>query len=1185
MYDTTGINTISNCTFYNNSVPKPNLGPYSGGGGVYIEFSYCKPGDDHCSNVSFQTGNNSDSAYHFNNCVFLDNKANTLEKYKSSSSFILPYREIHAAFGRGGGLSVFFKGNATNNTIHVVNCTFKYNHALWGGGLLIEFDDNSICNAVLVASSCFEYNYCDFNDSYGTGGGAIRIATQVYNGSSSELRGNQVTVQNSTFKKNRALNGGALSVQPALQSNTNDRQVARVTIENCTFERNDGRLGSAVHVALFQTIPKGKLPYIAFSNCVFVNNSVVNINDSCYNTGLGAMYVGDVPVEFYSMVHFESNNGSALGVVGTYLDFTECNALFESNRGVDGGAIAILGAAHLLIGESTTMTFHNNSAQHRGGAIFNNYISKDSMKTYVHCFLRYSNPFYGPENWKSTFIFSRNCATLGRSIFSTSILPCAWSVGTGISSNITSIFCWNTQHWNYSGRNCSDEIFTEAQSFNFPSASIKVFPGKVFVLPITVHDDLQHDVTNQTAYSAASANKSKALVDPKFAYIAHRTLNITGIEKKNISLELNTVGERTWHINIAIEILPCPPGTKADSETPNTTCTCSGNYGGNVKCSLDPYNVTLKSGYWIGLQPDQNSNTSSSKLVIAKCPSQYCYSLYQEEFLPLPNTTKDLDPTVCSKQNRTDILCGKCKNGYGPAVNSWNFNIQCVECNNTHVAIQTCYYVFSTFAPTFLSFLIIIIFNVKLTTGPANAFILYAQMTTSAFELKESSLDAFGEPTRQFLSSCRVLYGIFNLDTISYLLDPFCITSTLNSLDVLQLNYIVALFPLVMIAVVVLFLKLKNWCTIKCTWRRLQAQRNRGSRRWRFASSTVHAFVAFVLLSYTKFAISSAYILVLSPLFDENNTQVGPHRVLLAGQFSHNDPYYLTTYALPSILVIVFFVALPPLLLLGPLQWLDRLIVSKCYPIRRYWPADKINILLDTFQGCYKPRMRFFAAVYFMFRIAIFVTLATCENSLQLYTIQQVLCCTVIALLAILQPYRKNFFNYIDTLTFLNLAVLNALNMYIFVESIKDPPEQPKAAFIAQYILIYLPLLYVISYLLWYFVTACGHKIKHFLKRSYLFCCICCHNHPNYIPLMESASGTMHGSVRNTSLLFERAEEGNTYQPSPSLQRAIDAHQNHQGQGTHQSVASNEAINPCNNTQPSNSCAISQNKINSLNAN
>ena len=172
----------------------------------------------------------------------------------------------------------------------------------------------------------------------------------------------------------------------------------------------------------------------------------------------------------------------------------------------------------------------------------------------------------------------------------------------------------------------------------------------------------------------------------------------------------------------------------------------------------------------------------------------------------------------------------------------------------------------------------------------------------------ESSLDAFGEPTRQFLSAYRVLYGIFNLDPISYLLDPFCITSTLNSLDVLQLNYIVALFPLVMMVAVVLFLKSKNWCTIKCTWRRLQAQRNQGSRRWRFASSTVHAFVAFVLLSYTKFAISSAYILVPSPLFDENNTQVEPRRVLLAGQFSHNDPYYLTKYAPPSIIVIVFYV-------------------------------------------------------------------------------------------------------------------------------------------------------------------------------------------------------------------------------------------------------------------------------------
>ena len=48
----------------------------------------------------------------------------------------------------------------------------------------------------------------------------------------------------------------------------------------------------------------------------------------------------------------------------------------------------------------------------------------------------------------------------------------------------------------------------------------------------------------------------------------------------------------------------------------------------------------------------------------------------------------------------------------------------------------------------------------------------------------------------------------------------------------------------------------------------------------------------------------------------------------------------------------------------------------------------------------------------------------------------------------------------------------------------------------------------------------------------------------------------MQNSVRNTSLSFERAEEGNTYQPSPSLQRAIGAHRNDQGQGTYQSIAS-----------------------------
>ena len=59
-----------------------------------------------------------------------------------------PYTQ--QTFGRGGGMSVFFRGYAAGNTVEIIGTNFIGNNAVWGGGLFVEFNHYASINTVSV---------------------------------------------------------------------------------------------------------------------------------------------------------------------------------------------------------------------------------------------------------------------------------------------------------------------------------------------------------------------------------------------------------------------------------------------------------------------------------------------------------------------------------------------------------------------------------------------------------------------------------------------------------------------------------------------------------------------------------------------------------------------------------------------------------------------------------------------------------------------------------------------------------------------------------------------------------------------------------------------------------------------------------------------------------------------------
>ena len=722
MYSVAGENYIGCSHFDDNRISKSNKNE-SGGGGFAVEFNYCKPGDDTCGENNTQTANNSDAVYTFENCSFIYNRA---IDQSGKNQKVVPRKETQyslgrgVALGRGGGLSLYFKGTAMNNTIAINNCAFSRNIATWGAGLIIQIADNTIQNVINVTDSHFTDNTCYVNESSKGSGGGVRVSSVVYYTHPMDklLMRNSVSFKSCIFNGNRALLGGAMALSYHHQQLSHRHQVFEASISACIFESNSARLGSAVSVDNEHYYPKGELGTALFSSCLLKNNTILYVDDEKkpYSMGIGALYVSEIPVTFEGYMCFHFNNGTALAVVGTIVTISDqTNLEFKDNSGSNGGAISLLGIATLIIGKGTSFLFANNFARLNGRAIFNNYIGKEDLRSSVKCFLQYADPFENPKTWDTHFTFDSNRAgKLGQSIFSSTILPCSrFQDATSDQDIVRDIFCWNSSTWVYKNGICSDEIHTSPRTFIQEVHNYRIiFPGHPFHLQIVAKDDLGHDVSASTVYTAYTNNPHKSEVEPPYAYISDQYIGISGSEDQNITLNLNTDGYRDWHFEINLEIQKCPPGfvasvptsyiltSSSDSEyLANSTCKCiggpkrPGTFRGNLICNEDNMISEIRNGYWIGVVPAYNN----TKLYMGKSALLHRYS--EMETFPISQRYDRLDYNQCLHLHRTGLLCGECLKNYSTAVNTFDYS--CVQCNRntTNFALNVVAYLGLTYLP------------------------------------------------------------------------------------------------------------------------------------------------------------------------------------------------------------------------------------------------------------------------------------------------------------------------------------------------------------------------------------------------------------------------------------------------------------------------------------------------------
>ena len=182
---------------------------------------------------------------------------------------------------------------------------------------------------------------------------------------------------------------------------------------------------------------------------------------------------------------------------------------------------------------------------------------------------------------------------------------------------------------------------------------------------------------------------------------------------------------------------------------------------------------------------------------IGACPFRHTVNSTYRMYSEMPSNASQLDEVMCGPYNRRGLLCGECKDGYGPAV--YSFDMTCANCSSLWSRYAISLYLFLQFIPTTLIFLCFVVIRFDITSGPLLGYVLFCQTTIAATTYHYSFIyDYIQHHVSSFL---RVMFDMS--PTLSQFWSlQFLTKHTLTRFGYLQLMFIVTfLSPHILVAV------------------------------------------------------------------------------------------------------------------------------------------------------------------------------------------------------------------------------------------------------------------------------------------------------------------------------------------------------------------------------------------------
>ena len=360
---------------------------------------------------------------------------------------------------------------------------------------------------------------------------------------------------------------------------------------------------------------------------------------------------------------------------------------------------------------------------------------------------------------------------------------------------------------------------------------------------------------------------------------------------------------------------------------------------------------------------------------------------------------------VCASFSRTGELCGRCLDKH--YVSAYSFDSECKCCDN--VVRNWFRYIMAAYLPLTLFYFIVLFFKVNVASGYLHPAVLFGQ-TISLPPLARILLQSVQNNSHIFfIKVSGAFYGIWSLDFFRPFYTDLCLG--LGILPTLALDYVIAVYPLVLMIISYLLIVLydRNYRVVTIMWRPFRFLFSLFRRNWDIRTSVIDAYATFFLLSYMKFLNVSFDLLAPTQVY-HLNTYNYTHTWALyyAGDVEYFGKEHLP-YGILAIAVLCVFVILPTVTLaLYPFAFFQKFL--NLFPFR--WHI--LHMFMDSFQGCYKNGTepgtrdyRWFSAAYLVLRWVFFILYGLTLNP-AFYPLWSLSAIFFIILLVIFRPYKAS---------------------------------------------------------------------------------------------------------------------------------------------------------------------------------
>ena len=448
--------------------------------------------------------------------------------------------------------------------------------------------------------------------------------------------------------------------------------------------------------------------------------------------------------------------------------------------------------------------------------------------------------------------------------------------------------------------------------------------------------------------------------------------------------------------------------------------------------------------------------------------------------------------SACLDFHRTGLLCGDCEEGYSPLVLS--YNLSCVKCPDGHKNWWK--FIVAGFVPLTLFYIFIVIFKINITSSRLHGIVIYSQVISMPAFVR-ASLFVVSIDFPFSLKAAKVVVAIYspwNLNLFHSVIPEICLN--VSTLQALALDYLIALFPFVLLLMMYLIIKLYDTkhTFMMSIWKPFHMILAVIDKSLNIRTSVFDAFTTFFLLSYVKIVSVTADILIPTQIY-----KLGSNSSTLGLYYSPSIRYFGQThlpYAILALTTLTLFVCIPiAVFILYPFQFFQKFLSL----MRRNWHF--LHAFIDSFQGCYKDGTepgtldyRWFSAMILLFHPLLFCLYALTLSVMYFKYVAILIAFFVIAIINV-QPHKMTptFFLSTDLILLLLLTFLFvSLNGRVLAYSEKYLNSYHVILSGLTFFSLLVPLLYIVYFILSWFTAriSISYKSKISTFRN-TYQCIC----------------------------------------------------------------------------------------------